>query len=79
MLSFNPGPREKSGDILLKSPAIPSKSDHSDETAEDELDLPLYDLNTIVIATNNFSDVNKLGKGGFGSVYKVNLYSKRLS
>lgn len=34
-------------------------------------DLPLFDLTTIAAATNNFSDANKLGEGGFGSVYKV--------
>ena len=34
-------------------------------------DLPLFDLSVIAAATNNFSDANKLGEGGFGSVYKV--------
>ncbi|CAA2973283.1 cysteine-rich receptor kinase 10 isoform X1 [Olea europaea subsp. europaea] len=29
-----------------------------------------YDLNTVELATNNFSPDNKIGKGGFGSVYK---------
>ncbi|GLT31015.1 hypothetical protein SLA2020_057830 [Shorea laevis] len=29
-----------------------------------------YDLATIRTATNNFSDENKLGEGGFGAVYK---------
>ena len=28
---------------------------------------------TIKVATNDFSDANKLGQGGFGVVYKVNL------
>lgn len=28
-------------------------------------------LSEIVVATNDFSDENKLGEGGFGSVYKV--------
>ena len=28
-------------------------------------------LTTILAATNNFSDSNKLGEGGFGPVYKV--------
>ena len=29
------------------------------------------DLDTIKVSTNNFSDENKLGHGGFGAVYKV--------
>ncbi|XXG71334.1 hypothetical protein AAC387_Pa07g0617 [Persea americana] len=29
-----------------------------------------FDLGTIRAATNNFSDANKLGQGGFGAVYK---------
>ncbi|XP_034933301.1 cysteine-rich receptor-like protein kinase 25 [Populus alba] len=33
-------------------------------------DLPFMDLDTIEAATRNFSDSNKLGKGGFGAVYK---------
>ncbi|KAB1199624.1 G-type lectin S-receptor-like serine/threonine-protein kinase RKS1 [Morella rubra] len=33
-------------------------------------DLPFFDLNKIVAATDHFSVVNKLGEGGFGSVYK---------
>ncbi|KAJ9566267.1 hypothetical protein OSB04_002233 [Centaurea solstitialis] len=43
------------------------------ETKMDEIDLPLLDFTTLAIATNNFSDANKLGQGGFGSVYKVQL------
>lgn len=30
-----------------------------------------FDLNSIRVATDNFSDANKLGQGGFGAVYKV--------
>ncbi|KAJ6999635.1 G-type lectin S-receptor-like serine/threonine-protein kinase RKS1 [Populus alba x Populus x berolinensis] len=37
-------------------------------------DLPLFDLSVIAAATNNFSDANKLGEGGFGSVYKGLLH-----
>ena len=33
--------------------------------------LPLFDLRTIIAATDNFSIANKLGQGGFGPVYKV--------
>ena len=34
-------------------------------------DLPFMDLTTISAATENFSENNKLGEGGFGTVYKV--------
>lgn len=34
-------------------------------------DLPIFNLRAVSAATNNFSPVNKLGKGGFGTVYKV--------
>ncbi|KDO75649.1 hypothetical protein CISIN_1g041312mg, partial [Citrus sinensis] len=32
--------------------------------------LPVFDLSNIAAATNDFSSDNKLGEGGFGSVYK---------
>ncbi|KAJ1383774.1 putative serine/threonine-protein kinase [Sesbania bispinosa] len=50
-----------------------------------EVDPPAFDLPLIVKATNNFSGTNKLGEGGFGSVYKGTLMNgqdiavKRLS
>lgn len=34
-------------------------------------ELMIFDFNTIISATNNFSVRNKLGEGQFGSVYKV--------
>ncbi|KAL9243531.1 hypothetical protein vseg_017406 [Gypsophila vaccaria] len=37
-----------------------------------------YDLATLISATNNFSDENKLGEGGFGGVYKGTLSNERL-
>ncbi|XP_028804431.1 G-type lectin S-receptor-like serine/threonine-protein kinase B120 [Neltuma alba] len=36
-------------------------------------ELPLFNFDCIAIATDNFSDENKLGQGGFGPVYKGKL------
>lgn len=37
-------------------------------------ELLIYDFDTILIATENFSITNKLGQGGFGPVYKVIIF-----
>lgn len=39
----------------------------------DDLELPVYDFETIAAATEGFSTENKLGEGGFGPVYKVKI------
>ncbi|KAL3522129.1 hypothetical protein ACH5RR_014963 [Cinchona calisaya] len=66
----NKGLRERSQDLLLKASVIPSKIDYSGESTTEELELPLFDFSTVALATDNFSAANKLGQGGFGSVYK---------
>ncbi|XP_057955657.1 uncharacterized protein LOC131149319 [Malania oleifera] len=38
-----------------------------------EVELPLFSLASVSAATDNFSDANKLGEGGFGPVYKGKL------
>lgn len=38
---------------------------------DEDIELPLFDVQTILAATDNFSMENKLGEGGFGPVYKV--------
>ncbi|XP_030551014.1 G-type lectin S-receptor-like serine/threonine-protein kinase At4g27290 [Rhodamnia argentea] len=48
------------------------------EITKEDIDLPLYDLPAIVSATNNFSDDNRIGAGGFGPVYKGNLQTGQL-
>ncbi|KAG6790515.1 hypothetical protein POTOM_006671 [Populus tomentosa] len=40
------------------------------ESQKEEVDVPLFELATIANATNNFSQANVLGEGGFGHVYK---------
>ncbi|KAK8648510.1 hypothetical protein V6N13_129260 [Hibiscus sabdariffa] len=43
------------------------------EGGKDDMELPVFDLDTIMKATDNFSDSNKLGQGGFGPVHKGTL------
>ena len=52
----------------------PDKNELDESTSLDH-QLPFFDLNTIAAATDNFSIDNKLGEGGFGSVYKVIIYN----
>ena len=45
---------------------------HGDATSEISTVVTIqFDFDTIKIATNDFSDENKLGQGGFGAVYMV--------
>ncbi|XP_058751342.1 receptor-like serine/threonine-protein kinase SD1-8 [Vicia villosa] len=57
--------------LLCKRKLLSHRIRNADDM--DELDLPIFDFNTIIIATNNFLEANKLGHGGFGSVYKGRL------
>ncbi|KAL8046477.1 hypothetical protein ABFX02_08G179800 [Erythranthe guttata] len=44
--------------------------DHPDISRNNDLEIPQYDLPTLIDVTENFSIENKLGEGGFGPVYK---------
>lgn len=43
----------------------------SDELGDGNLKYPFISFREIALATNNFSNSNMLGHGGFGNVYKV--------
>ncbi|CAN6574357.1 unnamed protein product [Malus baccata var. baccata] len=45
--------------------------DTSEFKEEEGIDVPFFDMQTILDATDNFSNANKLGQGGYGPVYKV--------
>lgn len=65
------GSRDRSRDMFrFSEEGVLSKKEYPDE-CQDDLDLPLFDFSIIKSCTNGFSDANKLGQGGFGSVYKV--------
>ncbi|PSR95651.1 G-type lectin S-receptor-like serine/threonine-protein kinase [Actinidia chinensis var. chinensis] len=49
---------------------IKSIRGYTNMSQKEELELPLFELATITDATDNFSEENKLGEGGFGPVYK---------
>ncbi|XP_057474294.1 receptor-like serine/threonine-protein kinase SD1-8 [Actinidia eriantha] len=71
--------QKKGEDLLLFDPAT-SIGAATYKRAEDsksrrtgrnkEVDLPLFSIASVSAATDNFSDANKLGEGGFGPVYK---------
>ncbi|KAG2689715.1 hypothetical protein I3843_09G150500 [Carya illinoinensis] len=48
-----------------------------EETQEEDLELALFNLKTVLAATDEFSFRNKIGQGGFGPVYKGVLPSKQ--
>ena len=50
---------------------FPSRRDLDGNRRNSNSNLPLFNLRTIIAATDNFSIANKLGQGGFGPVYKV--------
>ncbi|GLT36789.1 hypothetical protein SLA2020_111450 [Shorea laevis] len=66
-------------DTLLESPL------RSIANRGEPRELPLFDFDSMVVATNNFSMASKLGQGGYGPVYKGKLHDgidvavKRLS
>lgn len=70
------GSKERSQDFPLTDfDSLSAGNEISEESRKEDFDLPFFDLETIVIATDNFSDANKLGRGGFGPVYKVLLFT----
>ncbi|KAM3251653.1 G-type lectin S-receptor-like serine/threonine-protein kinase isoform X1 [Capsicum annuum] len=68
--------RRKAKEIILGNrvehlPESESSSKYSiTEDDKKRIDVPFFNLKSILVATDNFSDANRLGRGGFGPVYK---------
>jgi hypothetical protein len=43
------------------------------EGEQQDMELPSFDFGRIAFATDDFSNNNKLGEGGFGPVYRVSI------
>jgi hypothetical protein len=43
----------------------------TDEAEDKNIEFPFISYGNIITATDNFSDQNMLGQGGFGKVYKA--------
>ncbi|KAK7328005.1 hypothetical protein VNO77_22099 [Canavalia gladiata] len=67
------GSFQRSRDFLLNEGVFSNNRENSREKSMDELEFPMFDFITIAMATNNFCEKNKLGEGGFGSVYRGRL------
>ncbi|KAF5943357.1 hypothetical protein HYC85_017434 [Camellia sinensis] len=67
----SPADEERSQSALLHELANPpSVAINQEGEFVSSQELPFMELATIMAATDNFSDSNKLGQGGFGTVYK---------
>ncbi|XP_073028999.1 G-type lectin S-receptor-like serine/threonine-protein kinase At4g27290 [Primulina eburnea] len=61
--------RKKTNQLAGRARSV-SLTNKKDECHDRELELPMFDLNSLTEATDNFSLRNKIGEGGFGPVYK---------
>ncbi|KAI7745044.1 hypothetical protein M8C21_000023, partial [Ambrosia artemisiifolia] len=83
-LPYYPATGEKESKRSTQSPLLPevqveysegSHEESNDHEREDDDtgEMNSFNLSTLQVATNNFSQENKLGQGGFGPVYKGKL------
>lgn len=64
--------------VCLQKKLKAANSAGADKADDEDVSTDIFfELNTLQIATNFFSEANKLGNGGFGPVYKVRLMNLR--
>nr|prf S-receptor kinase [Brassica rapa subsp. oleifera] len=62
--------QQRNQNVLMNGMTQSNKRQLSRENKTEEFELPLIELEAVVKATENFSNCNELGQGGFGIVYK---------
>lgn len=65
--------RQPSLSITAEAKIDEEEKEPKNESSKEDLELPTFDLATILDATDNFSLNQKIGEGGFGPVYKVHF------
>ncbi|CAA2975532.1 receptor-like serine threonine- kinase SD1-8 isoform X1 [Olea europaea subsp. europaea] len=53
-----------------------NSSDNLEGDNQSGIGVPFFSWESIIVATKNFSDIHKLGRGDFGPVYKIVLIAK---
>ncbi|XP_028791034.1 G-type lectin S-receptor-like serine/threonine-protein kinase At1g11410 [Neltuma alba] len=62
--------RKRKDEIAEQELKLNSPTEEEDGENRAQPSLPFFNIKTMMTATNNFSEENQLGQGGFGSVYK---------
>ena len=57
--------------MLLRELGIDRRGRHRRSARKNDNELQIFSFESVALATDYFSDANKLGEGGFGPVYKV--------
>ena len=58
-------------EMLLRELGIDRRGRHRRSARKNDNELQIFSFESVALATDYFSDANKLGEGGFGPVYKV--------
>ncbi|CAN7112359.1 unnamed protein product [Brassica rapa subsp. narinosa] len=58
-------------EMLLRELGIDKRGRHRRSARKNDNELQIFSFESVALATDYFSDANKLGEGGFGPVYKV--------
>lgn len=58
-------------EMLLRELGIDRRRRGKRSERKNNNELHIFSFESVALATDYFSDANKLGEGGFGSVYKV--------